>query len=107
MLTSRDPPHPILDKGLPTLPIWEISDLHRDLGKAGIYWKAGGASSAMPHLFTADSSRKAGEIVWSQVPVGTYTLTAEVWLSRDWASSKRVKSLAVSWPFDIWRIVFH
>ena len=57
--------HPILDKGLATLPIWGISDLHRDLGRAGICWKAGGASGAMPHLFTADSSRKAGEIVWS------------------------------------------
>lgn len=64
-----------------TLPVWGINDFHRDLGQGEIRWKVGEASGVIPHRFTADSSRKAGEISWKASAPGRHTLSAEVWLN--------------------------
>lgn len=73
-----------------TLPVWGINDYHRDLGQGWIRWKIGGDSGGILHVFTADSSRKAGEIVWSPAAVGRHELIVEVWIAGAKVSENRV-----------------
>ncbi|MBA3973245.1 MAG: hypothetical protein C0504_03380 [Candidatus Solibacter sp.] len=67
-----------------TFPVWAINDLHRDLGPGEIRWSIAAGQTAIDkgvlrHAFAPDSSRKAGEIVWTPASAGNFTLTAEVW----------------------------
>ena len=74
-----------------TLPVWGINDYHRDLGQGEIRWRVGGASGAIPHHFTADSSRRAGELTWTPASPGHYTLSAEVWIDGKRVSANLVE----------------